>query len=107
VSITDNQNATPGSITPTRSRNQIDLTGDYYCPPYYNSPSNLCQGHIKNGKICNRRIKLSEEFCHQHRKEFIEPVEELEKAVFVPGRARLTYLRFGGKYRTQLILYML
>jgi len=94
---------TPGSITPTRSRNQTDLTGDYYSPSYYNSPSNLCQGRIKNGKICNRKIKPSEGFCHQHKREFIEPVEEeLEKAVFVPGRARLTWLRFGEWIKSDL-----
>jgi hypothetical protein len=93
VSIT-----TPGSITPTRSRNQIDLTGDY-------SPSNLCQGRKRNGKTCNRKIKPSEGFCHKHRN-LIETEEELEKAVFVPGRARLTYLRFGGKYQTQINFYI-
>ncbi|CAG8506098.1 uncharacterized protein OCT59_025030 [Rhizophagus irregularis] len=84
------KNTTPGSITPTRSRDQTDLTGDYSST---SSPSNLCQGRIKNGKICNRKIKPLEEFCHKHKRD--EPEEELEKAVFVPGRARLTWLRFG------------
>jgi hypothetical protein len=88
------KNTTPGSITPTRSRNQTDLIDDYCSPA---SPSNLCQGRIKNGKICNRKIKPLEEFCHQHKRDEPEE-EELEKAVFVPGRARLTWLRFGGSY---------
>lgn len=92
------KNTTPGSNTPTRSRNQTDLTGDYSSP---SSPSNLCQGRIKNGKICNRKIKPLEEFCHKHKRDEPEE-EELEKAVFVPGRARLTWLRFGGRYQIRI-----
>ncbi|RGB37395.1 hypothetical protein C1646_666203 [Rhizophagus diaphanus] len=91
------KNTTPGSITPTRSRDQTDLTGDYSSP----SSSNLCQGRIKNGKICNRKIKPLEEFCHKHKRDEPEE-EELEKAVFVPGRARLTWLRFGDWIKRDL-----
>ncbi|GBB97087.1 hypothetical protein RclHR1_02910015 [Rhizophagus clarus] len=92
------RNTTPGSITPTRSHNRTDLTGDY-CSP--SSASNLCQGHVKNGKICNRKIKPLEEFCHHHKRDDPEE-EELEKAVFVPGRARLTWLRFGEWIKNDL-----
>jgi len=76
------ENSTP---TPTRFR--------------VSPSSSFCQGLIKNGKICNRRIKPSEGFCSRH----VEPIEEeLEKAVFVPGRARLTYLRFGDWIKPDL-----
>ncbi|CAG8506928.1 5953_t:CDS:2 [Diversispora eburnea] len=94
-------NVGSGSITPTRSRNQIhiDLTTDSHSSFIPISPSRsyeqtFCRGkNIRNNKKCPHKIKLGEQYCQHHKQIMLEQAE-IERALFVPGRSKITWVRF-------------
>ncbi|RHZ53799.1 hypothetical protein Glove_437g40 [Diversispora epigaea] len=94
-------NVRSGSITPTRSRNQIhiDLTTDSSSPFILISPSKSCEQtfcrgkNIRNNKKCPHKIKFGEQYCQQHKQIMLEQAE-IERALFVPGRSKITWVRF-------------
>ncbi|CAG8559052.1 83_t:CDS:2 [Acaulospora morrowiae] len=82
-----NQTSRSGSTTTTptlhNNRIHVDLTSDA-----------TCQGkNYKTNKKCFRKVKSEEKYCQQHKQSMLEQAE-IERVLFVPGRSKITWVKF-------------
>ncbi|CAG8497754.1 11739_t:CDS:2 [Acaulospora colombiana] len=83
------------TTTPTLSDNKIhvDLTANPISP-LKPLTQIFCQGKsYKTNKQCVRKVKRNEKYCQQHKQTMMEQAE-IERALFVPGRSKMTWVKF-------------